>query len=98
MVAKQIPDTRTQAERIFDKFGGVPRLYKALQALAATDAKKWGNSARAISAIYRWNLPKAHGGTDGMIPNSVVPAILAAAQLEGIVITSRDLYPGATAS
>jgi hypothetical protein len=88
---------QTQAERIYAKFGGVPKLHKALANLEAAEPVKWKKATRAISAIYRWNLPKEHGGTGGMVPNSAVPAILAAAKLDGLVVTADDLYSTKTA-
>jgi len=79
---------KTQAERVFAKFGGVPKLHKALADLGP-------EHVRAISAIYRWNLPKAKGGTNGMVPNSALQSVLMAAKAEGIVLTAADLYSGA---
>lgn len=77
--------SKTQAEKVFAKFGGVPKLHAALEALGE-------EHKRAISAIYRWNLPKRHGGTNGMIPNSAMQSVMAAARAEGIVLTADDLY------
>lgn len=76
---------KTQAERIFAKFGGAPQLAKALVA---------AGSKRHISAVYRWNLPKASGGTGGVVPSSAMQDVLAAARLEGIVLTADDTFPG----
>ncbi len=76
---------KTQAQKVFDKFGGVPKLHKALKDLGP-------EHERAISAIYRWNLPKSKGGTNGMVPNSALQSILLAARAEGIVFTPDDLY------
>lgn len=83
-----VPNTspKTQAQRIFDKFGGVPSLQKAL-------ARVGGDAARHVSAIYRWNLPKKNGGSNGLIPTSALGDVLRAARLEGVHITPEDLYP-----
>lgn len=78
---------KTQAQKVFDKFGGVPKLHKALKDMGP-------EHERAISAIYRWNLPKSKGGTNGMVPNSALQSILLAARAEGIVFTPDDLYSG----
>lgn len=80
------PPKGTQAERIFAKFGGVPALCKALKTLG-------GEAERNVSAIYRWNLPKKNGGSNGLIPTQAMADVLRAARLEGIVITPDDLYP-----
>src|SRR6185503_5819560 len=79
--------TGTQADRIFAKFGGVPALCRALKNLGP-------ESARSLSAIYRWNLPKYSGGSDGVIPTANHQDILKAARLEGIVLTPEDWFPG----
>jgi hypothetical protein len=80
---------KTQAERVYAKFGGVRNLYKALQA---------AGRARHITSIYRWNHPREAGGTGGLVPSSAVPDLLVAARLEGVVLTHEDLYPGKVAS
>lgn len=74
----------TQAEKIFEKFGGVPALHAAM-----ADA----GYKRNISTLYRWNMPRAQGGSGGIIPTSAVQAVLAAAKLHGIVIQPEDLLP-----
>lgn len=76
----------TQAAAVFKKFGGVPALFKALQSIGC-------ERVTDISAVYRWDLPKAGGGTGGMIPSSTLPFVLRAARHDGIVITKDDLYP-----
>lgn len=75
---------RTQAERLFAKFGGVPRLHRAL-----ADA----GFVRNISSIYRWNLPREAGGTGGIVPGQSWPQVHRAARYEGIVLTSEDMDP-----
>lgn len=79
-----------QAARVFAKFGGVPGLYRAMQALGAPHA-------RNISAFYRWLMPKAKGGTGGMIPSSAMQSVHLAARREGILLTPDDLWPGRSA-
>lgn len=76
----------TQAQRIFDKFGGVPALKKALDRVSE-DAK------RHVSAIYRWNLPKKNGGSNGLIPTSALGDVMKAARLEGVHLTPEDFFP-----
>ena len=69
----------TQAQKIIDKFGGAPRLATALNC--------------DVSAIYKWNYEKEKGGTDGLVPSSTMPAVLKAADVLGIELTSEDLDP-----
>ena len=68
-----------QAQKIIDKFGGVPRLAVALGC--------------DVSAIYKWNYPKEKGGTDGLVPSSTMPEVLKAADVLGIEFTHEDLDP-----
>jgi hypothetical protein len=81
-----VVEPRTQAERIFAKFGGVPGLYKALKDLGP-------DHERAISALYRWNMSKKRGGTGGVVPSSAMPSVMAAARNEGVVMTAEDTDP-----
>lgn len=74
----------TQADRIFARFGGPVGL---IQALARA------GHARAPSSVYRWNMPRAKRGTDGMIPTRALGDVMIAARLEGVVLTENDLYP-----
>jgi hypothetical protein len=74
----------TQAEKIFEKFGGVPALHAAM-----ADA----GFGRNIATLYRWNLPRSKRGSGGVIPTSAVQAVLAAAKLYGIAIQPEDLLP-----
>lgn len=76
----------TQADRIFLKFGGVPALKKALERLG-------GDATRSLSAIYRWNLPRKKGGSDGTIPTSAQNDIMRAARVEGVHLTPEDWFP-----
>lgn len=77
---------QTQADRIFNKFGGVPALSKAL-------ARVGENATRSLSALYRWNLPRLKGGSGGVVPSAAWPDILRAARLDGIVLTPEDCFP-----
>lgn len=88
-----MPEPRTQATRIAAKFGGVPALAKALDRLAG----RTGNPRhrRDISAVYRWNLPKASGGSDGIVPTKSLEIVLLAARQEGIMLTADDTDPRA---
>lgn len=76
----------TQADRIFNKFGGVPALSKAL-------ARVGESATRSLSALYRWNLPKVKGGSAGIVPTSAWPDIMRAARLEGVMLTPDDCFP-----
>jgi hypothetical protein len=75
-----------QAARIIRKFGNAAKLARALDALG-DPAKR-----RDQSAINRWTYPKAKGGTGGVIPSSALPDVLAAARVQGILVTAADLY------
>jgi hypothetical protein len=84
------PEQRTQAERVIARFGGHRRLFNAMNlAYDMGLAKK----PRSITQIYRWTYPKAQGGSDGLIPTAALRDVLAAARVEGIVITPEDLFP-----
>jgi hypothetical protein len=74
----------TQAERIIRKFGGVPRLLELLRIVG---------KPRNKASVYKWTYPASKGGTGGLIPTSAWPAILLAARLDGILITSQDMDP-----
>jgi hypothetical protein len=78
----------SQAGRIFLKFGGVPVLLRALKAIGRPRSK---------TSLYRWDYPRAEGGTGGLIPTSAWPDIARAARLEGIHLTPEDLDPRHTA-
>lgn len=80
-----LPDNlKTQAGRIIAKFGGAMPLHRALLAV--------GN-VKDLTVIYRWDKPKAKGGTGGVIPNKNIPDIQRAARHEGILLTDKDLSP-----
>ncbi len=72
-----------QAKRIISKFGGPTELSNALRAVGV---------ARHRTQIYRWQQAKSRNGTGGMIPSTLLPKVLEAARLFGIVITKEDLY------
>lgn len=91
LVPSQPNQAVSQAARVFAKFGGVPKLCRALETLAAH--RRDAGVKRNISAIYRWDLPTAKGGTGGTIPRKALNDVLAAARLEGIVLTPDDLNP-----
>lgn len=72
----------TQAQRVFEKCGGVPRLAGAM--------------GKDPSALYRWNHPKEKGGCDGLIPSSSMQEVLDAATLLGVKFSAKDLDPRPT--
>lgn len=78
-------EPKTQAQRIYDRFRGVPAIVKALAAIGEPVDR---------SGVYRWNLPKSRGGTGGMVPTQCWPALFRAAMAEGIVLTAEDTFPG----
>lgn len=67
----------SQAQNIIAKFGGVPALAKA--------------AGLSLNSVYKWTYPKERGGTGGLIPTDKLPAVLDAAQANGIQITVDDL-------
>lgn len=77
----------TQADRVIVRFGGVENLVKALAAVG---------KPRTKMAIYRWNHPKTKHGCGGVIPGRVWPDLLAAARMEGILLSSDELDPRPT--
>lgn len=87
---KNVP--KTQAQRVFARFGGVPNLKRALDALAKHHNDP--SMTRSIGAIYRWDLSRATNGSEGLIPAYAMRFVLMAARLEGIVLTEEDTYPG----
>ena len=74
------PPRYTQADRIIARFGGHRALADAVN--------------RDVATVYKWSYPKARGGTDGLIPSSVMPEILKAAKEHGVFLSQSDLYPG----
>lgn len=71
----------TQASIVIGKFGTACKLAKLLKVCDST--------------VYRWDYPKAQGGSDGIIPGKALRRILelAAKQIPPVVITPSDLYP-----
>lgn len=76
--------TISQAERVIEKFGGVPRLCALLHAIGRP---------RDRTVIYRWMYSKDRGGADGVIPSTAWPDLILAARMEGIILTSQDMDP-----
>jgi hypothetical protein len=74
----------SQADRIFNKFGGPQRLGRILQALGIK---------RTPDTLYYWLYPKSRRGTGGLVPHRAWADIFKAARYDGIVITSEDLDP-----
>ena len=68
-----------QAERIIDKFGGVPRMALIL--------------SLAPTTIYKWTYPKERGGTNGLIPTHNIKGIRQAAPDVGIKLSDSDFAP-----
>jgi hypothetical protein len=66
----------SQAERVFDRFGGPKRLCGALAAVG---------HPRNLATLYRWAYPKPKG-CGGVIPSSAWPIVMAAARFEGVVL------------
>lgn len=46
-----------------------------------------------VATIYKWTYPRDKGGTDGLVPSSAMPAVLKAADVLGIELTSEDIDP-----
>ena len=66
----------TQAEHIYNAFGGVDKLKVALE--------KAGRPYH-LSTLYRWNMPKPNGN-GGRVPLNGYYAVLAAARLTGVTL------------
>jgi len=83
-----------QVTRVVKKFGGVNNLVRALESLNDPEA------TRTRQQIYKWARPRSQrqGATErpygmgGVIPTFILPYILKAARLHGILITPEDLY------
>lgn len=74
----------TQAQKIIDRFGGVPALTQALNFV--------GHKISRFS-VYKWTYPKirsGHGGTGGFVPATSIPWIKKAAAELGIELTKED--------
>ncbi len=74
----------SQADRVIEKFGGVPRL---LELLGKVGLK------RNRSSVHRWRYSVEDGGTGGIIPSHDWRFVIKAAQIDGIILTSQDLDP-----
>lgn len=68
-----------QAQRIIDRFGGVPALATAIE--------------KDASAIYKWNYPRDSGGTGGLVPSSAIPLVMTAADILGVKFKTGDWDP-----
>ena len=74
----------SQARRIIDKFGGVPALTQALNAVGYRISRY---------SIYKWCYRKkssGHGGTGGVIPRHSVAWVKKAARSRGIQLWPED--------
>lgn len=80
----------TQAERIFERFGGARRLASALKALAEHTGDP--TRARNVATIYKWTYPRSKGGTGGYVPSSAMDDVKAAARLSGLLLRPEDWY------
>ena len=69
----------SQAHNIMDLFGGAASLAKAINLPYAT--------------VYRWQLPKEQGGTDGLVPSKHHLPIIRAARLQDIDIKYSHFFP-----
>lgn len=67
------------AAYIIDRFGGA----EVVQEITGASRTR----------VYRWTMPKAAGGTDGMIPFKHVPALLEAAKAKGVDLSADDFLP-----
>lgn len=79
---------RTQAERVFRRFGGGMRLFESLQRLPPGLPRP---THRKV--VYGWAAPRSRGGMGGLVPSRWMPSVLAAARMEGIILTAEDLDP-----
>ncbi len=80
-------EKRSQAQRVIDKFGSVAHLFHAIKAVDPS-------ACAFVSNIYRWTYPNHKFGTNGVIPTRMIPVIVKAARIEGILLTPEDLFPG----
>ena len=78
-MADQVPAKKSQARRIFDKFGGARRIAEGLSV--------------APSTVYRWDYEPERGGSGGVIPTRALPKLAALARREGIFLTEQDMDP-----
>lgn len=70
---------KTQAQRIFAKFGGARRIAAGLNVSPST--------------VYRWGYEPERGGSGGVIPTRALPKLAALARREGIFINEQDYDP-----
>lgn len=76
-----------QAQTVIDLFGGARRLCAALKGVGME---------RDPSCVYRWNYPKAKGGTGGLIPLKDFHFVLKAAEKQGIKLPRAVVSPFGT--
>ena len=76
----------TQAFRLLEKFGGARGLVRALARVG---------EYKNPSSVYRWLYPKEAGGTGGLVPSKMWPAIMRASRIEGVLLTPEDMDPRA---
>jgi hypothetical protein len=79
----------SQADRIISKFGGVTAIREALKAVGKPFSK---------IAVYRWTYTKSatRQGTGGLVPADIMPYVLKAARMVGVVLMADDLDPRPT--
>lgn len=82
---------RTQAERVYAKFGSARQLFEALGRLAADTGNERHRRNRVT--VYRWNMRRAKGGANGYIPTDAMESIKLAARREGVLLTPEDTCP-----
>ena len=68
-----------QAMKIINRFGNARQLAKLID----TDPCN----------VYRWSYPREKGGTDGLIPTRAMGKVMAAARINGVLLTIEDLTP-----
>ena len=76
--------TQTPAFKIITSFGG----HAAVAGIAGV----------AMSAVYKWDYPKARGGTGGLVPQRHHAALLKAARERGIAVLPQDFIFNAEAA
>lgn len=84
-VAEPTAAPQSQAERVIAKFGNPYKLVAAMQLVDGV--------ARNPASVYRWTYGKDKGGTGGRIPAGSMDLVLAAARMDGVLLTSEDLDP-----
>lgn len=83
-VRKTVHIQMSQAERVVKKFGGAVALAKCLELIG---------HPKSVSTIYRWMYPVENQGTGGTIPPHAWEGIMAAAEVEGVILVASDFDP-----